>query len=66
MTDAEFFSKIADGPSKGKALWKTTRDNTRIRVGFWTGDGEKKGTILLMLGRFGCIERFGRVAINKP
>lgn len=62
MTDAEFHAEIADGPANGQAVWKTTKDNLRIRVGFWRGEGGKKGTAFLLLGRFGYIERFGRVA----
>jgi lysophospholipase len=34
----------------------------RVRVGVYPTDVEAKGTILLMLGRFGYVERYGRVA----
>ncbi|MGH1446370.1 MAG: alpha/beta hydrolase [Cognatishimia sp.] len=42
----------------------TTDDNVRVRVGIYATNTKAKGTILLMLGRFGYMERYGRVAKN--
>lgn len=62
MEEAKFYEEIAEGPSKAGAYWTQTEDNVRVRVGAYLTDGERKGTALLMLGRFGYIERYGRVA----
>lgn len=62
MEQAKFYGDIADGPATGNAYWMTTEDNVRVRVGVYSTDAETKGTILLMLGRFGYMERYGRVA----
>lgn len=62
MIEAAFYDEIAEGPSSSGAYWMQTDDGTRVRVGAYNCEGESKGTILLMLGRFGYIERYGRVA----
>jgi lysophospholipase len=62
MEDADFYSEIADGPLHGAAYWVKTDDNVRLRVGTYGSTKDRKGTILLFLGRFGYIERYGRVA----
>ncbi|MEO1563204.1 MAG: alpha/beta hydrolase [Pseudomonadota bacterium] len=62
MEEAKFYDEIAEGPSKAAAYWMQTEDEVRVRVGAYHTDGESNGTILLMLGRFGYIERYGRVA----
>lgn len=62
MEQASFFSEIADGPASGNAYWLKTGDGVRVRVGAYCSEAESKGTILLLLGRFGYIERYGRVA----
>ena len=64
MEEAKFYSELAEGPSAANAYWTRTEDDVRIRVGAYRPDAEteSKGTILLMLGRFGYIERYGRVA----
>jgi lysophospholipase len=62
MEQAKFYSDIADGPATGHAHWMQTEDNVRVRVGVYESDNPAKGTILLMLGRFGYTERYGRVA----
>lgn len=62
MEQAKFFEEIADGPAQGAAYWMHTDDNVRVRVGTYGGKIDRKGTILLFLGRFGYVERYGRVA----
>ncbi|MEO1016921.1 MAG: alpha/beta hydrolase, partial [Pseudomonadota bacterium] len=62
MEEAKFYKEIAEGPSSAGAYWTQADDNVRLRVGAYHADGGSKGTILLMLGRFGYIERYGRVA----
>lgn len=62
MEQAKFYSDIADGPDVANAYWIKTDDNVRVRVGAYAAEAPSKGTILLMLGRFGYIERYGRVA----
>lgn len=62
MEEARFYDDIAEGPPSAKAYWMQTDDNIRVRIGVYHADAETKGTILLMLGRFGYIERYGRVA----
>ena len=62
MEDADFYSEIADGPPHGAAYWMKTDDNVRLRVGTYGSTKDRKGTILVFLGRFGYIERYGRVA----
>lgn len=62
MEEARFYSDIAEGPESGKAYWIETDDGVRVRVGAYQSEVEAKGTILLMLGRFGYVERYGRVA----
>ncbi|MEP4035574.1 alpha/beta hydrolase [Pseudophaeobacter sp.] len=62
MEQAKFYSDIAEGPERGNAYWMQTDDNVRVRVGAYDSETPGKGTILLMLGRFGYIERYGRVA----
>lgn len=62
MKEAKFYDEIAEGPQQAKAYWMDTDDNVRVRVGTYHAMGESHGTILLMLGRFGYVERYGRVA----
>ena len=62
MEEAEIYSDIAEGPASGNAYWIETDDSVRVRVGAYQSEVEAKGTILLMLGRFGYVERYGRVA----
>jgi lysophospholipase len=62
MEQAKFFGDIAEGPPSARAYWMKTVDNVRVRVGAYDAETQAKGTILLMLGRFGYIERYGRVA----
>lgn len=62
MEQAHFFSEIADGPPNGAAYWVRSDDNLRLRVGAWQPTAQSKGTAFLFLGRFGYIERYGRVA----
>lgn len=60
MTPAPFYADIADGPAGGHALWLTTSDNVRVRLGVWPeGDA---GTVLLFPGRTEMVEKYGRVA----
>ncbi|HAB39572.1 MAG TPA: alpha/beta hydrolase [Rhodobacteraceae bacterium] len=62
MEQAKFYNTIADGPELSTAYWMQTEDNLRVRVGVYDAEVPTKGTILLMLGRFGYAERYGRVA----
>lgn len=62
MEQAKFYSDIADGPDSGIAYWMQTEDNVRVRLSIYASETQPKGTILLMLGRFGYAERYGRVA----
>ncbi len=62
MENAKFYAEIADGPSQGAAYWVRTDDSVRLRIGTYGADNGQKGTILLFLGRFGYVERYGRVA----
>ena len=62
MEQAKFYGDIAEGPASGNAYWIETDDGVRVRVGTYDSEAEAKGTILLMLGRFGYVERYGRVA----
>tara|TARA_R100001369_G_scaffold52398_2_gene79207 strand:- start:3126 stop:4076 length:951 start_codon:yes stop_codon:yes gene_type:complete len=62
MEQAKFYSEIADGPTSCKAYWMQTEDNLRVRLSIYRPEADPKGTILLMLGRFGYAERYGRVA----
>lgn len=62
MTDAPFFSEIAEGPESGAAVWTTAQDGKKLRVGIWREDTQQKGTIFLFPGRTEYIELQGRVA----
>jgi lysophospholipase len=60
VTQAPFFTEIADGPAGGHALWFRAKDDVRLRAGLWP-DGEK-GTVILLPGRSEYIEKYGRAA----
>lgn len=62
MEQARYYDDIADGPATANAYWMETEDHVRVRVGISSTEIEAKGTIILMLGRFGYAERYGRVA----
>ena len=62
MKQAKFYGDIAEGPASGCAYWIEADDGVRLRVGAYGSEIEAKGTILLMLGRFGYVERYGRAA----
>lgn len=62
MEQAKFYGDIAEGPASGNAYWIETDDGVRVRVGAYESEVKARGTILLMLGRFGYVERYGRVA----
>lgn len=62
MEQAKFYSEIADGPASGTAYWMKTEDDVRVRLSVYRTAVNPKGTILLMLGRFGYAERYGKVA----
>lgn len=62
MKEANYYEEIAEGPKHARAYWIQTSDDVRLRIGTYHGEGKIHGTILLMLGRFGYIERYGRVA----
>ena len=59
---APFHADLAEGPAGGHALWVTTSDGVRIRIGLWPA-GEK-GTVLLLPGRTEYIEKYGRAAAD--
>ncbi len=58
MTDAPFFTDIADAPEGGQAHWATCSDGVRIRVATWKSGS--KGTVLIFPGRTEYIEKYGR------
>ena len=62
MEKATFYAEIADGPAQGAAYWVHTEDGVRVRIGAYGSGTARNGTVLLFLGRFGYIERYGRVA----
>jgi lysophospholipase len=60
LTDAPFFTDVADGPANGRAVWLRAEDGVRIRAAVWPGGDQ--GTILLLPGRTEYIEKYGRAA----
>jgi lysophospholipase len=62
MEQAPFFSDVAEGPEGGQAVWATTSDGLRLRVGWWQPAGDAKGTVLIFPGRTEYIEKYGRDA----
>jgi lysophospholipase len=60
LTDAPFFTDVADGPADGRAVWLHAEDGVRIRVAVWPGGDQ--GTVLLLPGRTEYIEKYGRAA----
>lgn len=64
MERAPFFQEITDGPANGSALWTTTEDRKRLRIGYWPAEKEVCGTIFLFPGRTEYIELQGRLAAD--
>ena len=62
MKEAPLFSDIAEGPNNAKAFWTQSNDGVRLRVAMWYPDQSSKGTVFLMPGITGYIERSGRTA----
>lgn len=62
MEEAPLFCDIADGPPGGRALWLSTGDGVRLRIGHWPGGD--KGTVLLFPGRTEFIEKYGVTAAD--
>ncbi|MEM9973569.1 MAG: alpha/beta hydrolase [Pseudomonadota bacterium] len=64
MEPAPFHSDLAEGPAGGAAVWATTKDGLRIRIGYWPTEdnGGNAGTIFLFPGRSEYIEKYGHVA----
>ena len=62
MDEAPLYCDIADGPPGGRAMWLTTEDGTRLRIGHWPGGD--KGTVLLFPGRTEFIEKYGITAAD--
>ncbi len=63
MTEAPLHTDAGDAPVGGRAVWLTTADGVRIRVGFWN-PGAAQGTVLLLPGRTEYIEKYGRAAVD--
>ena len=57
LSPAPFYHEVAGGPPDGGALWVTTSDHVRIRVGYWPKD-DAKGTVLILPGRSEYIEKY--------
>ena len=63
MNNAPFFNDIiADAPA-GRALWLTTSDDVKIRIGLWNEAGTR-GTVLLFPGRTEFIEKYAHTAAD--
>ncbi len=64
MEPAPFHADLPEGPEGGAAVWATTEDDLRIRIGHWPGAGEgaAPGTIFLFPGRSEYIEKYGKAA----
>lgn len=62
MQQARLYTEIADGPEYAAAYWRHAIDGVRVRIGTFGVDKDRNGTVLLFPGRFGYIERYGRVA----
>lgn len=67
MTNAPFFSDIAQGPTGGVAHWVTTSDGLKIRIATWVplekgAQDALKGTVLIFPGRTEYIEKYGPAA----
>ncbi|WP_299615636.1 alpha/beta hydrolase [uncultured Tateyamaria sp.] len=62
MEPAPFFQEISGGPNNGSAVWTTTRDSIRLRVGYWPAEQDVCGTVFLFPGRTEYIELQGRLA----
>lgn len=62
MDQAPFYDDVAEGPANGQAVWARTSDGLRIRVGWWTPEGDAKGTVLIFPGRTEYVEKYGRDA----
>jgi lysophospholipase len=60
METAPFRNDLAEGPEGARAVWVTTDDGVRLRVGGWTSG--TKGTVLLFTGRTEYLEKYGRAA----
>jgi lysophospholipase len=61
VSPAPFHADIADGPAGGEALWLTTADGVKVRMGIWPC-ANARGTVLLFPGRTEYIEKYGRAA----
>jgi lysophospholipase len=61
---APLYTEIAEGPAYGRAFWLQTDDKVRLRAGLWGSDSARNGTVLLLPGRTGYIERYGQIAVR--
>ena len=61
MTEAPFFSDLAQGPEGGYATWVKAKDGVRLRLGLWPADAAR-GTMFLFPGRTEYIEKYGMTA----
>jgi len=50
LTPAPLYTDVHPGPDSGQAVWLTTSDGLRIRMGHWTPK-DAVGTVLLFPGR---------------
>ena len=69
MTNAPFFSDIAQGPAGGSAHWVKTSDGVTIRAAHWVPQEKGardalKGTVLMFPGRTEYIEKYGPSAAD--
>lgn len=60
---APIFAAMAEGPADGLAVWATTADSRKIRLGVW-GLQAGQGTVFLFPGRTEYIEKYGRTATD--
>ena len=58
---APYYFEVADGPERAQAFWIQTKDQKRLRVGFWPADAPR-GTIFISPGRSEYIEKYSRFA----
>ncbi len=61
MNKNVLLTDVAEWPQQAFASFVQTDDNIRVRIGSWVGDDVNNGTILILPGRTGYIERYGRI-----
>lgn len=58
--EAPLYGDVAEAPAGGGAVWLSTDDGVRIRVGLWREGA--RGTVLLFPGRTEYVEKYGPAA----